>query len=235
MSYIERQIEQWRAGLAGSEAFANGDIHELESHLREEIDHLKSLSLSDDEALLVARHRLGDAACLEQEFAKVNPHRLLASRLCWIVAGILSWVVADRVSEATTTVFLWLGCLHDLRTVSLTAIGIVLHLTTMAALVSVDLWWCTRYVVSAVGAGQSMSKARMALLAASPLVIVLALFWSNAMQPLWALRKTDPGRFAYAAMAYAKLELAFTILMPILLVGLIFFLLRRAKRRIQAC
>jgi hypothetical protein len=35
MSEIEKQIEQWRAGLAGAETLGPADIRELESHLRE--------------------------------------------------------------------------------------------------------------------------------------------------------------------------------------------------------
>ena len=82
MSDVEKQIEQWRAGLASSEMLAETDIRELENHLREEIDHLRSRSLSEDEAFWVARHRLGDPAALENEFAKLRPHRWLLHRLC---------------------------------------------------------------------------------------------------------------------------------------------------------
>jgi hypothetical protein len=68
MSDIERQIEQWRIGLAASELLGNSDVSELENHLREEMEQLKTSDLSDEEAFLIARRRLGDTEALAAEF-----------------------------------------------------------------------------------------------------------------------------------------------------------------------
>jgi hypothetical protein len=56
------RYEQWRTHLAGSELLGNSTVNELEGHLREEMEHLKTSGLSDEEAFLVAQHRLGDTA-----------------------------------------------------------------------------------------------------------------------------------------------------------------------------
>jgi hypothetical protein len=94
MSDVEARIEQWRAGLAGSEVVTASDVTELESHLREEMGRLKASGLSDNEAFFVARSRLGDITALESEFAKVNASQGMKNRLCWMIAGLLAYWVA---------------------------------------------------------------------------------------------------------------------------------------------
>ena len=84
MCDVEKRIEQWRGRLAASETLSSTEINELESHLREEITGLRKLELSEAEAFLVARDRLGDAAELEGEFAKVYGHRRSWPRL-WLL------------------------------------------------------------------------------------------------------------------------------------------------------
>lgn len=81
MCDVEKRIEQWRDRLAASETLSNAEISELEGHLREEVAGLRKLELSEAEAFLVARDRLGDAAELEGEFAKVYGHRRSWPRL----------------------------------------------------------------------------------------------------------------------------------------------------------
>ena len=50
MSDIEKRIEQWREELAGSELLGHSDIAELENHLRDQMEQLRTAGLSDDEA-----------------------------------------------------------------------------------------------------------------------------------------------------------------------------------------
>lgn len=89
---LNEQISKWRAGLAQSQTLGKADIDELESHLREEIESLKTLKLSDEEALLVAAHRLGSPARLSNEFAKVNRSSAFRHRLFWIIVGIVGYI-----------------------------------------------------------------------------------------------------------------------------------------------
>lgn len=93
MSDVEQQVERWRADLGGSELLRQSDVDELENHLREEMAHWETRGLSDEEAFLVARQRLGDPATLEEEFAKVHPGRRVSNRLYWMILGVLSYCV----------------------------------------------------------------------------------------------------------------------------------------------
>jgi hypothetical protein len=233
MSDVEKQIEQWRTGLAGSETFGTADIRELESHLREEIDHLKSLKLSDEEAFLVARHRLGDTARLEQEFAKINPQGWLVSRLCWITAGMLLWVVAGGVGGTVSVALLWLGCLHILGTVGLTIVRIVLPLTTVAAVVAAGLWWYLRYTRTRLRTGHGPSRARMVAVALGCLLIVQVLFGLNIGQRVCMVRSTDMAWYARVVQAGVYSDLASAVLVPTLLTGLFLVLYLRRRRDIQ--
>ncbi len=106
MSSVEQRIERWRAELSGSETLSTGDINELESHLREEIKHLEEAGLTDVEAFLIARRRMGDTPSLECEFVKVNTRTWPANRIWWMVTGALAYLVADCLGNAASHVTL---------------------------------------------------------------------------------------------------------------------------------
>ncbi len=98
MSDVEQRIANWRAELAQSQALGAGDMDELENHLREEIAHLQATDLSEAEAFLVARHRLGDAGRLATEFRKVNGDWRLLEHLSWMALGMLAYLLVGRVA-----------------------------------------------------------------------------------------------------------------------------------------
>ena len=116
MSELDKRIEQWRTDLTTSETLGNSDIHELETHLREETDKLTTSGLSDDEAFVVASRRLGNKPALEAEFAKAHPHRRLAYRLCWMVIGVLGYYLLLHVTSIAAWGTAWLGYTVGLRT-----------------------------------------------------------------------------------------------------------------------
>ncbi|MHC4463275.1 MAG: permease prefix domain 1-containing protein [Planctomycetota bacterium] len=111
---LNQKITKWLNGLGQSEAFEGRDIAELEGHLREEIEHLVSLELTEQEAFLVARQRLGDTTALEDEFAKVNSGHILRNRLFWMVAGLLTCIAASHLSSLALTGCHLLGALGGL-------------------------------------------------------------------------------------------------------------------------
>ncbi|MGE5295581.1 MAG: permease prefix domain 1-containing protein [Solirubrobacterales bacterium] len=109
MSDVEKQIKQWRAGLADSEAIGPPDLEEMESHLREEITHLQAADLSATEAFLIVRHRLGDPTALEEEFVKVSPYRHVASHLSWMAVGVMVYLSVSKLSECATYTSAWIA------------------------------------------------------------------------------------------------------------------------------
>ncbi len=231
MSDVEQQIEQWRAGLAGSETFGTDDIRELESHVREEMDHLKSQGLSDGEAFLVARHRLGDAERLEQEFAKVDPQVRLLSRLRWIAAGMLLWMIAGRISGAAAEAsLLWFGYLHILGTAGLTVVQIVVPVAIMTAVVAAGLGWYARYTRTRLRTGQGLSRAQMVALTLGCLLLIQVLLGLSIVLRVWMPRPADMAWYEQVKQANFYSAWAFAFLIPILPTGFFLVLYLRGRR-----
>ena len=76
MESIEAEIGEWRAFIERSPAVGNGDIDELEAHLRDQMSDLTSVGLAPDEAFLIAVKRMGSLSELSREFAQEHSGRL---------------------------------------------------------------------------------------------------------------------------------------------------------------
>jgi len=231
MSDVEKRIEQWRDGLAGSELLGGSDVDELESHLREEMEHLKTTGLSDEETFLVARHRLGDIATLEQEFAKVNPHRRFARRLSWMAIGVLGYFLALHLSLWATNASTMLGYVAGLRTPHLTFLACVIQVTAFAAIGALAWWY--------LGSRSTFRTTRR-----MPAAAHVSLFAACAIVALWLgdnflfrflLIKTMPlQEYSQFAMASDWASAGWGILMPFLIAGLIAVLALYDRRRAEA-
>lgn len=111
---LNSAISSWRMNLSEKQTCAKSDIDEMETHLREEIDSLTASKLSEQEAFLVANHRLGDTDTLAAEFAKVNTSILWRNRLFWIVAGMLTFIAARHLSSLALSGCYLLGAVGGL-------------------------------------------------------------------------------------------------------------------------
>jgi hypothetical protein len=76
MDVVESQIAEWRAYLGRARAIHDGDVDDLEAHLRDQIAELEAIGLTPDEAFLVAVKRMGDVDALSREFAREHRGRL---------------------------------------------------------------------------------------------------------------------------------------------------------------
>ncbi|MBT3190976.1 MAG: hypothetical protein HN341_00315 [Verrucomicrobia bacterium] len=76
----EREIAAWRAYVRSHGEISDEGMDELESHLRDEIDSLRESGLSDEESLIIAVKRFGNASAVAREFSKVQ-HRKLWKQL----------------------------------------------------------------------------------------------------------------------------------------------------------
>jgi hypothetical protein len=97
---LNEQINKWRGNLAQSETLGNSDIDELESHLREEIENLTSLKLSEEDAFLIATHRLGSTESLAEEYEKINHGKRFRQNVSWMITGILTYLLATHFATA---------------------------------------------------------------------------------------------------------------------------------------
>lgn len=76
MESVETQIAEWRAHVAKAPAVNGRDVAELEDHLRDQIDELRAVGLTSDEAFLVAVKRMGELDVVSREFAREHSGRL---------------------------------------------------------------------------------------------------------------------------------------------------------------
>jgi hypothetical protein len=73
---LETQIHSWSDHLRAHGNLSDADIHELENHLRDEIEDLIGTGLTPDESFLISVKRLGNVDAISHEFAKVNTENL---------------------------------------------------------------------------------------------------------------------------------------------------------------
>ena len=86
---LNQSINDWQNSLKTEGAADPQDLNELESHLREEIENLIKIGLSEEESFLIASRRLGDTKSLGEEYTKVNLAAAWQFRVLWMAAGIL--------------------------------------------------------------------------------------------------------------------------------------------------
>jgi len=76
MFELEKSIHAWKRNLHRQESLEDGTIADLEIHLRDAIDDLRSQGLSEEEAFREAAGRVGGAKSLASECGKVREYRL---------------------------------------------------------------------------------------------------------------------------------------------------------------
>jgi hypothetical protein len=230
MSDVEERIEQWREDLAGSELLGRADVSELENHVREEMERLQAAGLSGEEAFLLARHRLGDPASLEEEFAKVSPHRRLTGRLSWMAIGILAYYLALYVSICLSNASTVLGYLVGLRHPFLSVVACAMYVAAFAGMGAL-LW---RYLASHAASRVTKRKAPISLavglLAACAIV---ALSFVSLLSHTLAFRIIPSEGSVQVALAQGWVSSMWFTLMPFLLVGLLALLALRDRHRAQ--
>jgi len=229
MHDIDKRIEQWRAGLTGSEFLGSSSVNELENHLREEMEHLRTSGLSDEEAFFVARHRLGDTAALEEEFAKVDPYRRLAHRLYWMATGILGYFLVLHLSLCATKVSTLLGYMAGMRNSYLTILACIVQVTAFAGIGTLVLRHHTSHSKSQA-ARKISGSVRAGIFVACAIV---ALWWIENLSNYFLVRTMPIRDYVQLSRASGWASFGWSLLMPFLVVGLTAILALRDRRRAE--
>ena len=236
MSDLEQQIAQWRAELAQSQTVNAADIDELETHLREEIGRLQTTDLSQVEAFLVARHRLGDTCGLADEFRKVNGDWRPLERLSWMALGAFVYLLAGYVVSGISHGGVAAAAHLGMRGYRLGVLGLVLKAAAVGGLVTL-VWvvWQRWARAQSETRWPSFSPCRLGLLCGALVLADLVLIAGQLLFRLAAARTLGVAEFGRMTIVSAYAGLIWTFLAPILAAVLVIVFRARALRRREAC
>lgn len=227
-------IQHWREDFAASPVFRDGDLDELEFHLRDSVASLQARELSAEEAFWVAAKRVGSGGGLEAEFAKVNRPAVWLDRMLWMLIGIQLWGCVAGFLNAVARSALCLvftGSGYDYSAhgqVIPVALSVLFQLAGLGASLAVCWWLVVRRGQSPGQGIERLFQHRIPLAATGGVLfmVLLAAAASSVGLTLLLAKLSHPlalGEF-HRATAYSNL-----ILLPIqvaVLLALTLFLVR---------
>ncbi len=225
---LNEAIAAWRSELSAGSVCGRSDLDELEAHLRDETDALQSRGLSGQEAFWIAAHRLGSAAALAPEYAKVDPLRLWLSRLCWVAGGILAWHVLSTVASIAASGCAYLGHLAGLTGYWLGGLAVGAQFLALGSAVACAgaVWWLVTCRRVAARAPRGSIGTWPAALAGAGAILLLTL--GSLVASMLQFRGMAAADIGQVAVVRSIAGLAWAVLLPMLLVALILWLRRRS-------
>ena len=231
---LNEQIIKWRSNLAQSQTLGSSDIDELESHLREEIENLTSLKLSDEEAFWIANHRLGSTDSLAGEYAKINRSSIFRRRLSLIITGILAYLLATYFAIAASKGCIWLAATGGIRGYELGIIGFVSQILTLVATFFFGYFIC-KVILHRPGFRKQINQLTTRLiLLTSLLVFLIIITVSRIFFPVMSVRIMSAQEYGQVARALAYTKLLWSVLLPVLLVMLLIKLRKSDLHEVDA-
>jgi len=222
---LNQAIARWRTDLAQRGACRTSDIDELEGHLREEIEKLIHLSLSQEEAFLVATHRLGDTVSLSKEFAKINPAGVLCHRVLWLAWGFFAYLVVASLATAAYRSFVSVGPIGGLAGQSLGIVGTALVLAGTLFL----LRRAARRDIQSAELTKLAGNRIMVLIGVIVLLFAVVSAYSLSIAARWFGAGLHDPRIEMAGPSLV-LPTILCVLWAVLVLGGTLFLLHRARR-----
>lgn len=222
---LNQALNQWRAQLA-SEPLDKMDLIELEDHLCSEMDDLACRGLTEEEAFVMAKYRLGEDHSLSHEFVKTNPWPKWRQRFFWALVGILGYNVlgslARLISNGAGMAAMFLGA-------SGTSLGILqsaMHAFSLLALLAVTALILSQSHLSSRLLRKSSAGVMVCILTLAILLGSKALSIGATIVQARMLSRADMGHMALA-QSYGSWVLA--ILQPVLLVWVLLVLWPRKR------
>ena len=216
---LNEEITKWRRSLAESEKCSKADIDDLENHLHEEIDHLTPAGLSQQEAFVVAKGRLGDTGSLENEFAKVNGGYILRNRLFWMAAGAFAYLVATCLAGASGNAGAFVGGLVGLGAYSAAVVGIAAGALGYGVVLLLACLACrpdSKLLRFNLLAGGLKGKV---VIFTYLVAAVLVLGGATVLFSMLIVRTMSPDYIGRMSLVSAYLKLALRILLPVVLMA----------------
>ncbi len=97
---LDAEMAVWRSGLAGSGNLSHEDLQELESHMLDEIEQLTQYPLSEREAFMIAKDRIGNHSELSRSYARSKTFwSLFLSRSSLYLQAVLAIIILSLTSR----------------------------------------------------------------------------------------------------------------------------------------
>lgn len=231
---LNEQIIKWRNNLAQSETLAGSDIEELESHLGEEIEQLTCLKLSNEEAFLIATHRIGTTDSLSAEYEKINSSMKFRRRLSLMIAGILAYLLATYFATSASKGFIWIAAAGGIRGYTLGFVGFISQILTLVATFFFGYFIC-KLILHRPGFRKQINQLTTRLILLTLLLVFLIIITvSRIFFPVMAVRIMSAQEYGQVARALAYTKLLWSVLLPALLVMLLIKLRKSDLHEVDA-
>lgn len=132
---LEKNIAQWKQMLS-QKGMNHENMLELESHLLDEIDLLKTKDLNVEEAFFIARKRIGTVDTLTEEYKKIDDAVIPLASLMTALKGILLYFVFIYGVENLSNLSALLGSYTNIQETTLITANIVMLIVIGASALS---------------------------------------------------------------------------------------------------
>ncbi len=235
MFNLNEEILKWRNSLAKSDPLDEPAVVELENHLREEIESLTSLNLSEAESFWLASRRLGSAGDLSGEFAKINRSAVLRARLFWMAAGVLVYMLAIQFGDAASKISVLFAGLGGLRGPGMGLVAVVSEILVLGLILYLSYRVYRRMCNNPGFCRWTNITGRIILFAALAVsFVVLALAATRLVGTILVARLMGVQEYGIVARGFAYTQLALNLLLPVVMVVIMIVLRRSRSNEIRA-
>jgi hypothetical protein len=229
MFTVEQAVENWKNELRQKQTVMESDIEELESHLRDEMEQLAPLGLSEEEAFLIAVRRIGDTTQMASEFAKVNTAAIWKNRFFWMVAGVLMLRILSSCANFLSSVGVLLG--NQFVSISWLTAGILsVAVQTIILLILLTIF----YVIAVKTALFHQGRKRSAVITMVVVFVLSSLLGASSsfFCNFFLVRYCGAEQMGQFAIGSSYSSVATAILWPVLWIAILLWLLPRKTRTI---
>ncbi len=214
-------ISNWRQELGQNEALDSSDLNEMESHLRDEIEDLAGGGLSQEEAFIIAAHRLGEAGQIAAEFAKVHSSRVWRRRFFWMLTGVLTFILAGALSAVAAKACATIAVFVGLRGYAVGAMESIVGVVVLIALAGIA--YCLFGPgLFGIRAASLFKKPFSAVLSVAGLTFLVILLRAACLfAPVLQARLVGAQEYGHAMLAHSYGSLCWAVLGPIALAVLL--------------
>lgn len=218
MFQLKEAIQHWRSNLLQNQTVTDTDVEELESHLRDEIDSLVLTGLNEEEAFMVASHRMGDSRTIGYEFAKVNPSLAWRRRAFWMLFGILLSMLVHGVSwgcsRACSALLAWMNINPYISGVT----SVLVHIGIFVVLLFGIIFGMSLWEKTIKGRG-SVSKILILCM-----VLIFLLRGASIAFEIVGVKLMGAETIGKMALASSYTSLAWSVLWPVIVVVMLIML-----------